>query len=224
VRDGRGHCGAGIPGQRAEGLADRRAGTGGGGARHRRVARRHEARPGGVVACPTETFVGLLADASNEAAVLEVCRRKGRALDQPIGLLIPDLAALETWAIEVPERARSLAQQHWPGPLSLVLRARPGLPSPLVRDGTVSVRVPGPSPALELVRAFGGALTATSANRSGEPAARTAAEVRAVFGEQLAAIVEGEAPGGLASTVVDATSSELRVLRDGPIKINITSS
>lgn len=176
-------------------------------------------RAGGVVACPTETFVGLLANALDAAAVLEVCRLKGRAADQPIGVLLPDLAALDVVALEVPERARELAAKHWPGPLSLVLRARPELPHALTRDGTVSVRVPGPSPALDLVRAFGAPLTATSANRSGEPPARTAAEARAAFGDALAAIVEGESPGGLASTILDATGPDLRVLREGPIRI-----
>ncbi|HET6333352.1 MAG TPA: L-threonylcarbamoyladenylate synthase [Polyangiales bacterium] len=176
-------------------------------------------RAGGVVACPTETFVGLLADARNPAAVAEVVRLKGRLADQPIGLVLPDVAALDGVALDVPARAHELAMQHWPGPLSLVLRARPELLDELKREGTVSVRVPGPSPALELVRAFGAPLTATSANRSGEPAARNAAEVRAVFGDALAAIVEGESPGGLPSTIIDATGLELRVLRVGPIRL-----
>jgi L-threonylcarbamoyladenylate synthase len=176
-------------------------------------------RAGGVVACPTETFVGLLADARNPEAVREVCRLKGRAADQPIGLLLPDLAALDRVAAEVPARARELAARHWPGPLSLVLRARAELLEALKRDGTVSVRVPGPSAALDLVRAFGGPLTATSANRAGEPAARNAADVRAAFGDELGAIVEGESPGGLPSTIIDATGSELRVLRAGPVEL-----
>ena len=176
-------------------------------------------RAGGVVACPTETFVGLLADARDAGAVAAVCELKGRGVNQPIGVLIPDLAALDLVAIDIAPRARELAQRHWPGALSLVLCARPELPDALKRDGTVSVRVPGPSPALDLVRAFGGPLTATSANRTGEPATRNAAEVRAVFGDALAAIVEGESPGGLASTIIDATTSQLRVLRVGPIDI-----
>jgi tRNA threonylcarbamoyl adenosine modification protein (Sua5/YciO/YrdC/YwlC family) len=176
-------------------------------------------RDGGVVACPTETLVGLLADAFNPAAVAEVCRLKGRAADQPIGLLLPGVEALDQVVIEVPARARELATQHWPGPLSLVMRARPELPEALKHNGTVSVRVPGPSLALTLVRAFGAPLTATSANRSGEPATRSSDEARAVFGSALAAIVEGESPGGLASTIIDATTPALRVLRPGPITL-----
>jgi L-threonylcarbamoyladenylate synthase len=176
-------------------------------------------RAGGVIACPTETLVGLLADARNPAAVAEVCRLKGRALDQPIGVLIPDLAALDMLVHEVPGRARALAARHWPGPLTLVLRARPGLPAALLRDGKLALRVPGPSPALDLVRAFGGPLTATSANRTGERAARDDRDAREIFGDQLAAIVSGAAGGGAASTIVDASSSELQLLRAGPIMV-----
>lgn len=176
-------------------------------------------RAGGVIACPTETLMGLLADAQSEAAVAEVCRLKGRAIDQPIGVLIPNLAALEPLVAPLPARARELALRHWPGPLTLVLRARPGLPAALTRDGKLGVRVPGPSPALDVVRAFGGALTATSANRTGEPAARSDSEARAIFGAALAAIVPGIAGGALASTVVDASGETLRVLRPGPIAI-----
>jgi L-threonylcarbamoyladenylate synthase len=174
---------------------------------------------GGVIACPTETFVGLLADAANPEAVAEIIRLKGRDPDNPIGLLLPNLASLDSVVLEVPPLARALADQHWPGPLTLVLRARPGLAPALQRDGKVAVRVPGPSPALELVRAFGRALTATSANRTGQPPARNGTEVQAAFGGELAAIVLGEAPGQLASTIVDASSSELRVLRQGAIEI-----
>jgi L-threonylcarbamoyladenylate synthase len=177
-------------------------------------------RGGGVIACPTETLVGLLADARNPDAVAEVCRLKGRAPEQPIGVLIPDLSALDPLVLEIPERARKLAVQHWPGPLTLILRARPGLPPALLRDGKLALRVPGPSPALELVRAFGAPLTATSANRTGEPAARDEHEARTIFGDELAAIVPGAAGGGEASTIVDASGPELRLLRPGPISLS----
>jgi len=174
-------------------------------------------RSGGVVGCPTETLMGLLADARDPIALAEVCRLKGRDPMQPIGLLLPDLQALDAWITDFPAAARALAARHWPGPLTLVLRARPGLPASLVRAGKLAVRVPGPSPALELVRAFGSPLTATSANQTGQPPTRTAAEVRAVFGDQLAAIVQGSAPGGAPSTLVDASGTEPRVLRAGAL-------
>lgn len=174
-------------------------------------------RRGGVVACATETLFGLLADARSEAAIARVVALKQRG-PEPIALIAPDLASAEDIA-ELDERARALAARHWPGPLTLVLRARPGLSAALVRDGTVGVRVPGASPALTLVRAFGGPLTATSCNPSGLPAARSDSEAFAYFGEQLEAIVPGRAPQDLPSTVVDATGAELRVLRQGAIAL-----
>lgn len=176
-------------------------------------------RAGGVVACPTETFVGLLADAENPRAVARVCELKGRGDASPIGVLVPDIGSLERLVVEVPERARALAGAHWPGPLTLLLHARPGVCGLLHRDGKLGARVPGPSPALDLVRAFGGPLTATSANRSGQPPARTSDEAGLVFGDALDAIVPGASPGGLPSTLVDATSDELVVLRRGAVEL-----
>jgi L-threonylcarbamoyladenylate synthase len=172
---------------------------------------------GGVIACPTETFVGLLADALNPIAVARVCELKGRDPQQPIGVLLPNLEALASVTSHVPELARRLAMRHWPGPLTLVLPVRAGLPMSLAKDGKIGVRVPGPSPALDLVRAFGGPLTATSANRSGQPAACNAEETLAAFPSGLAALVSGVAPGGLASTLVDVSGAVPIVLREGAI-------
>ncbi len=174
-------------------------------------------RAGGVVACPTETFVGLLADARNARALRRVVELKGRDPQQPIGLLLPHAVALAGVASELSEHARALAARHWPGPLTLVVRAAPGLPSELVKDGKVGVRVPGPSAALQLVSAFGGPLTATSANPTGKPAARSAAEVRAYFANRLDHVVFGESPGGLPSTVIDATTNPVTVIRRGAV-------
>lgn len=176
-------------------------------------------RAGGVIACPTETLQGLLANALDPAAVARVVALKRRG-DEPIALLVPDVASVHS-LIEgaLPDTARLLAETHWPGPLTLVLRARPGLPPQLASRGTIGVRVPGPSPALDIVRAFGGPLTATSCNLSGQPPARTEAEVHAYFAGQLDGIVPGDAPGGPPSTVVDATGPSLRVLRQGAVHV-----
>ena len=137
-------------------------------------------RRGGVVACATETLQGLLADALDPAAVQRVVQAKQRG-PEPIALLIPGFESLDLVAVEISPATRVLAEKHWPGPLTLLVRAHPRLPAELVRDGKVGVRVPGPSHALDLVRAFGGPLTATSANPSGQPAARTEAEARLQF-------------------------------------------
>ncbi len=176
-------------------------------------------RRGGVVACATETLVGLLADATNASAVERVLRIKRRPAEHAVAVLIPEAAAARAVAEAVPEPARRLAEAHWPGPLTLLLRARPDIPAPLVHDGKIGVRVPGSSPALDLVRAFGGPLTATSANRTGEPPARTIAEARAALGDEVDAYVPGDAPGGLPSTVVDTTVTPFRVLRQGAVTL-----
>lgn len=176
-------------------------------------------REGGVVACATETFFGLLADALDSGAVDRVCALKGREKGVPVAVLLPNIAALSSISDEVSPQAWQLAQKHWPGPLTLLVRARAGLSSALVKDGTIGVRVPGPSPALQLVQAFGSPLTATSANQSGKPATRTAQEVSAAFPGGLAAIIGAAAPGGLASTIVDTTGPELVIVRKGPIEV-----
>jgi L-threonylcarbamoyladenylate synthase len=177
-------------------------------------------REGGVIACPTETLFGLLADALNEASVARVVAIKRRG-PEPIALIVPDLASAERVVASLSPLARALAERYWPGPLTLIARARPGLANALVREGTIGVRVPGPSAALSLVREFAGPLTATSCNPSGRPAARTAQEARAYFPEGLAAIVPGSAPGTLASTVVDVTGEVPRIVRRGAIALDV---
>ena len=176
-------------------------------------------RAGGVVACATETLFGLLANALDETAVERVCALKGRDPGLPIAVLLPDAAALSLIAEAVPERVQRLAERYWPGPLTLLVPARAGVPSALTKQGKIGVRVPGPSPALELVRAFGGPLTATSANRSGQPAATTLAEVIAAFPSGLAGHIALPAPGGLPSSVIDVTGLEPVVVRAGAITL-----
>jgi tRNA threonylcarbamoyl adenosine modification protein (Sua5/YciO/YrdC/YwlC family) len=177
---------------------------------------------GGVLSCATETLQGLLADALNERAVARVVALKQRG-SEPIAVLVPSLAAAEALSAEpLSPAACALAAAHWPGALTLVVRARPGLPVALAPQGTIGVRVPGPSPALDLVRAFAGPLTATSCNVSGRPPARSEAEARAYFAGQLDAIVAGDAPGGAASTVLDVTGPTPRLLRQGAIHVRLS--
>ncbi len=175
-------------------------------------------RAGGVLACPTETQVGLLADALNPAAVQRVSAMKRRPAGEPLPLIVPSLEVALRLVHDLPAAAVELAARYWPGPLTLVLDAQPWLAAPLLRDGKVALRVPGASPALALVSAFGGPLTATSANLSGQPPLQAEAELRAAFGDALAAIVPGRAPGGAPSTVLDVTCDPPRVLRRGPIE------
>ena len=175
---------------------------------------------GGVVACPTETWLGLLADARNQKAVERVAKLKGRPPDMPIALLLPDASAVAAVAEPPSAAAQGLISTHWPGPLTIVLTAKPGLNPRLCRDGKVGVRVPGPSPAADLVRAFGHPLTATSANRTGEPPLRSAMDLPRELAEGLGGLVPGISPGGAPSTLIDATRTPMTILRAGAIEID----
>lgn len=181
-------------------------------------------RRGGVVACPTETWLGLLADAHDAAAIERVAALKGRPASLPIALLLPDASAVGPVSNAPPGAlARQLMEAHWPGPLTILVRARETLHPQLTRDGKVGVRVPGASPALDLVRAFGGPLTATSANLSGEPPVKTLDELPESLRAGLDGSVPGVSPGGAPSTLVDATGSSIRVIRAGAIEIAPTA-
>lgn len=175
---------------------------------------------GGVVACPTETWLGLLADARNEQAVERVAELKGRPGDMPIALLLPDAGAVTAVAKPPSAAARVLIARHWPGPLTILLAAKSGLNPRLCRDGKVGVRVPGPSPAADLVRAFGHPVTATSANRTGEPPLRSGADLPRELAEGLGGLVPGISPGGAPSTLIDSTRTPMTILRAGAIELD----
>ena len=111
-------------------------------------------------------------------------------------------------------------QTFWPGPLTILLPAKPDLSPRLTRDGKVGVRVPGPSPAADLVRAFGHPLTATSANRTGEPPLRSVDELPAALAKELGGVMPGVSPGGAPSTLIDSTVAPIEILRAGAIEID----
>ena len=172
---------------------------------------------GRVVGFPTDTVYGLAALASDARAVHRVFEIKGRSPSQPLVLMVAEAGLVEELA-EVGERERAYMDRWWPGPLTLVLRARPHLRPPLVagEPGTVGVRIPAHAHALALLRAVGAPLATTSANRSGEPEAMTPVEAACLGG--LAAVLDGgRAPGGVPSTLLDLSGSDPRILRIGPI-------
>jgi len=174
-------------------------------------------RAGGVVGFPTDTVYGLAALASDERAVQRVFDIKGRPLSQPLVLMVSEPSLIHGLA-EVGERERAYMERWWPGPLTLLLRARPHLRPPLVRGEppTVGVRIPDHPDALALLWAVEAPLATTSANRSGLPEAMTAVEAARLGG--LAAVMDGgRAPGGVPSTLLDLSGPEPRVLRAGPI-------
>jgi len=167
---------------------------------------------------PTETVYGLGADARSAAALARLVAVRGREEGKPILVLVSDLAMTATLAGDVPETARRLAARFWPGPLTLVLPARAGLPPALTAGtGTIGVRSPGDARAAALVAAFGAPVTAPSANPPGATPPRRIDEARAYFGERVAVYVDGgELPGG-ASTVAAVDGADVRILRHGVV-------
>jgi len=175
-------------------------------------------REGGVIGFPTDTAYGLGADASNESAVRKIFEIKGRPETKPILLVVDSIAMAERMA-ELPDAARVLSAKLWPGPLTLVLPARAHVSTVLTAGtGSIGVRWPEAPFATRLANALGRPVTATSANRSGMPAAVTAAEVRTQLEGQLEMIVDGGTlPVRGGSTLVDLTQDPPALLREGPV-------
>ncbi len=176
-------------------------------------------RGGHVIAVPTDTVYGVAADWLNPDAIQRLYDVKERPTNRPIPLLLADTD--DVWHVirSFPAGAHRLARVFWPGPLTLVLPARPGLPPVLLAGGdTVGVRIPDHDWLRELIRRLGRPLAATSANLSDQSPARTAEDVLAQLGGRIPLVIDdGPARGGQASTVVDCTGERPRILRAGPI-------
>jgi len=176
---------------------------------------------------PTDTVYGIAADAFSPLAVRLLLAAKGRSRTMPPPVLIPRVQTMDGLAVDIGDDARKLAEKFWPGALTLILHAQPSLEWDLGETkGTVALRVPDDELALEIL-ARTGPLAVSSANRSGQPAAQTAANAQ----EQLAESVEVYLDGGprpaesdsdevaLPSTIVDCTGSRARVVRQGAIAL-----
>jgi L-threonylcarbamoyladenylate synthase len=173
---------------------------------------------GELVAFPTETFYGLAVDALNEAALARLRVLKGREAEKAFSLLVSGRAMLASLCSEISPLAERLMAQHWPGPLTLALPARPGLPTSIVADGCVAVRVSPHSLAQALVVAAGCPITATSANPAGAAPPRTAREVAVYFGSLRFLILDGGAtPGGQPSTLARVRGEQVEILRQGAV-------
>ncbi|WP_020553413.1 L-threonylcarbamoyladenylate synthase [Embleya scabrispora] len=176
-------------------------------------------RAGGLVALPTETVYGLGANAEDPAAVARVFQVKGRPPSHPLIIHIAGAEHLDAWVDDVPAAARLPAERFWPGPLTLVLRRGRRVP-PEVTGGleTVAVRVPDHPVALALLSTFGGAVAAPSANRFGSVSPTTADHVRTELGDAVDVVLDGgPCRVGVESTIVDATSETLGILRPGGV-------
>jgi len=173
---------------------------------------------GAVIVLPTDTVYGVGADAFQPDAVARVLAAKGRGRQMPPPVLIPDVRTVDGLAMDVPAAARALMEACWPGALTVIVTAQPSLAWDLGdTHGTVALRVPDHAAARALLGRTG-PLAVTSANRTGEPAATTAAEAQAQLGDAVAVYLDaGDSPLGVASTIVDATGATLRIVRQGGI-------
>ncbi|GCD19758.1 threonylcarbamoyl-AMP synthase [Cellulomonas sp. H30R-01] len=175
---------------------------------------------GALVVLPTDTVYGIGADAFTPPAVQALLDAKGRGRQMPPPVLMPDVRTLDGLATEVSAEARALAEAFWPGGLTLIVRAQPSLAWDLGEThGTVALRVPDHPSALALLRRTG-PMAVSSANRTGSPAAVTAQDAFDQLGDAVAVYLDaGDAPGQVASTIVDATGPTLRLVRAGALTL-----
>jgi L-threonylcarbamoyladenylate synthase len=175
-------------------------------------------RSGGLVAFPTDTVYGVGALAFDGKAVESIYAAKDRPIEKAIPILIADVDDLaKMTAPTLPPMAVKLAARFWPGPLTLVLPKLQTLPEAVSATDTVAVRIPDHLVARALLRAAG-PMAVTSANISGQANPSTAAEVFAQLGGRIPIIIDGgQTPGGIPSTLVDCTSEEPKILREGPV-------
>jgi L-threonylcarbamoyladenylate synthase len=174
---------------------------------------------GGLIAFRTDTFYGLGGDPLSRLAIGRIRQLKNREATNPILLLISDYDKVARFITKPSELFLTIASQHWPGPLTLVSNARSELPEELTAgSGTIGLRLPDDDDVRALLRACGGALTATSANPSGELPARTAKEVETYFAAGVDLIIDsGEATVLQPSTVLDVCGGKPRMIREGAI-------
>ena len=169
------------------------------------------------IGIPTDTVYGLAVDPFKPGATDRIFEVKRRPRDVSLPLLVTGIDQVLAVSTAVPDLALELMRRYWPGALTVVLPAKPGLGADLGDDElTVGVRSPDHPVPLALCAAAG-PLATTSANRHGEPPMETAAEVAESFGDAVPVVLDGGLCAGSPSTVVDCTGRELKLLREGRI-------
>ncbi|BDI22003.1 L-threonylcarbamoyladenylate synthase [Herbiconiux sp. L3-i23] len=172
---------------------------------------------GDLVVMPTDTVYGIAADAFSPAAVQRLLDAKGRGRQSPPPVLVPGIPTLDALAEQVPDEVRALVARFWPGPLTIILPARPSLAWDLGETGgTVALRMPDQRIALELLSETG-PLAVSSANKTGVAAATTAQNAHEQLGDAVEVYLDaGSTPGNVPSTIIDATAL---AAGDGPLTI-----
>ena len=177
-------------------------------------------KQGRLVCFPTETVYALAADAFNDVAVEHVFKLKGRQIHTPLAVMVPHLEMAQEYG-KFNQKALALGQKFWPGPLTLIVEKKPHQPplSTLINKGvdTIAIRVPDHPMAQEILQAVNHPIVATSANPSGKESAITAMQIREYFGDALPIIGQGQCTYGIASTIIDTTTTPMRVIRVGTL-------
>jgi len=177
---------------------------------------------GGIIAFPTDTTYGLGVNPFDDSAVSKVYKLKQRQPEKPLILLLSNPEQLENLTQELTEEAKRLMEQFWPGPLTLILTASDELRSfSIGHTGKIGVRIPDSPIARKLIDACRIPLTATSANISGQPSARSAQDAIDYFGNKIDVVLDGgPSRKELESTVIDLTTPHVNLLREGRISLD----
>lgn len=172
---------------------------------------------GGIVALPTETVYGLVADLFSEEAVKKIYKIKRRKPDKQLPVFIPNIESINSYVEKLPDLAYKLMNAFWPGPLTIVLLKKKGLNLPF-KTSTLGFRVPNHPVPLALLNEYG-ALVSTSANLSGKKDALSAEEVKEYFNGEIDLILDGGPTiFKVPSTVIDFTGHSPKIIREGKIK------
>lgn len=174
---------------------------------------------GALCAVPTETVYGLAGNGLDEQAVKKIYEVKGRPAIKPLSLMVHGADEMEKYCLDVPKAAKVLAEKFWPGPLTIVLKAKDFIPSIVLAGGTtVGLRCPQHPITLELLERAGCPFAAPSANPSGSESPKTAEKVLQYFDGKIEAVIDGGECGiGTESTIIDMTETPYRILRKGAL-------
>ena len=178
-------------------------------------------RRGELVVIPTDTVYGIAADAFSHEAVAALLAAKGRGREMPPPVLVSSATTLQALAVAVPDWVQPLVQEFWPGPLTLICLQQPSLTWDLGdTQGTVAVRMPDDEVALAVLERTG-PLAVSSANLTGRPAATDADAAVEMLGDVVSVVVDaGASRGGEASTIVDTTGAQGRIVRRGALSLD----
>lgn len=178
---------------------------------------------GGVIIYPTETLYGIGVKYDNRYMLRQVFEIKKRPKEKSFPLIV-NLNHLSLVVSYIPPLAERLIEKYWPGPLTLILPAKEGLPEEIVKNNTVALRMPGESFALRLIEESSFPITATSANISGKPAASDIETAIGYFNkEHIDLFIDGGKLFGIPSTIIDVTVYPPCIIREGAIKIDLSS-